>query len=38
MGSDRLKVTVTEWQSWACRLGFLAPATQQVPRFPALPL
>lgn len=38
MGSDRPKDTVTEWQSWACCLGFLAPATQQVPRFPALPL
>lgn len=37
MGSDRPKVVVTEWQSWACCLGFLAPATQQVPQCPALP-
>lgn len=35
-GSSRSKVTVSAWQSWACCLGFLAPATQPVPS--SLPL
>lgn len=33
---ERPKVTASKWQSRAYCPGFLVPATQQVPRFPAL--
>lgn len=36
MESTSPKVTVSEWQGWACYLVSLVPATQQVPH--SLPL